>query len=224
MSHPSRSKIPTRTAPETPLTVYTPQLRARLAANLAAFERQPLSSSDLRPAAVALVVVADAAGRACVVLTKRPLTMKRHAGQYALPGGRLDEGETTTEAALRETHEEVGLSLPAESVLGALDDYPTRSGFRITPVVAWAPPHAALEPNPAEVAAIHRVPLASLLEPDVICLDEGHSPERPILSLAILGSRVFAPTAALLLQLREVALLGKSTRVARYDQPRFAWR
>lgn len=207
-----------------PTTVHTHALRERIATHLAGFGRRTLPEGDLRPAAVALVMVADDQGRACVVLTKRPLSMKRHAGQYALPNKRLDPGESSRQAALRETHEEVGLWLPPESILGCLDDYATRSGFRITPVVAWAPPDAVLIANPAEVAAIHRVPVDALLGPDTVHLDEGVDPDRPILSLAILNNRIFAPTAALLLQLGEVAILGKDTRVAAYDQPRFAWR
>lgn len=203
---------------------YDERLRARMAANLASFERREIASPALRAAAVAVVLVADDAGRACFVLTRRPMTMRRHAGQYALPGGRLDEGEDTVTAALRETHEEVDLRLEVADVLGLLDDYETRSGFCITPVVVWGGVDVKMTPNPAEVAALHRVPLAELLREDVVHLDPAADGERPVLSLGLLDNRIFAPTAALLLQLREVALLGKSTRVDGYAQPRFAWR
>jgi len=172
---------------------------------------------------VALLLVDDGGGNGCVVLTRRPASMKRHAGQYALPGGRLDGRETAIEAALRETREEVGLSRTKADVLGVLDDYPTRSGFHITPVVVWGGRGATLVANPAEVATIYRIPLADLLHPDVVQLDPVDDGP-PILSLALLNNRIFAPTAAMLLQLREVALLGKDTPVDGFGQPRFAWR
>jgi 8-oxo-dGTP pyrophosphatase MutT (NUDIX family) len=202
---------------------FSATLRARVTANLARFDRNVCDDAELRAAAVALLLVADADGRGCFVLTRRPLTMRRHAGQYALPGGRLDEGETAVQAALRETHEEVGVRLGTESVLGCLDDYATRSGFCITPVVMWGA-DAVLSPDPNEVAATYRVPLAELMHPDLVHLHSIEESDRPVLALALLGNLIFAPTAALLLQLREVALLGKDTRVDGYEQPLFAWR
>jgi 8-oxo-dGTP pyrophosphatase MutT (NUDIX family) len=103
-------------------------------------------------------------GAPSFVLTRRAAKLKAHQGQWALPGGRLDPGETPATAALRELHEEVGLELDGEAVLGLLDDYPTRSGYCITPVVVWAGAAAALAPNPDEVRA-HRVALAELSAP-----------------------------------------------------------
>lgn len=177
----------------------------------------------MRPAAVALVVLPDAFGNAGVVLTRRPLDVPRHPGQYALPGGRLEPGETPVQAATRELEEEVGLALGSGDVLGLLDDFATRSGFLITPVVLWCPEPRVLVPDPREVAEVHHVALATLLG-DIVHEDPGDDPARPILSLGLLGGRVFAPTAALLYQLRQVCLLERSTRVAHYEQPRFAWR
>lgn len=199
-------------------------LRERLRANLAAFEQLEHPPTDLRPAAVAVVLVADDAERPCFVLTRRAPELRAHGGQWALPGGRLDAEETPERAALRELREEVGLSLDDESVLGRLDDYPTRSGFVITPVVVWAGASAHLEPDPSEVAAVYRVPLAELERADVPQLRRIPESDRPVISVPLLGTHIHAPTAAILYQLREVAVWGRGTRVAHYDQPVFAWR
>jgi 8-oxo-dGTP pyrophosphatase MutT (NUDIX family) len=82
--------------------------------------------------------VAGTAGGAAVILTRRATAMRAHPGQWALPGGRLEPGESPLDGALRELHEELRLELAAEDVIGVLDDYPTRSGYVITPVVLWA--------------------------------------------------------------------------------------
>lgn len=201
-----------------------PTLRARVARHLDAFDRMSAAPEGRQQAAVALALVDDERGRGCVVLTRRPLDMPRHPGQYALPGGRMDPGESAAQTARRELAEEVGLALGADAVLGALDDFVTRSGWVITPVVLWGGPGVALAPDPREVAAVYRVPLEDLLADDVVRLDRIPESDRPVLSLGIVGTRVFAPTAAILLQLREVALHGRATRVAHYEQPLFAWR
>lgn len=179
---------------------------------------------DRRPAAVAVVVVPDAEGQAAVVLTLRASGLRRHGGQWALPGGRLDPGETPETAALRELEEEVGLNAPADHILGRLDDYPTRSGFVITPVVVWGSGAAPLRANPREVAGIHLVPFAELLDPESLVLQSIPQSDRPVLALSILNTLIYAPTAAILHQLAEVAVAGRETRVAHYEQPVFAWR
>ncbi len=183
-----------------------------------------LAPEGRKQAAVALALVDDVSGRDCVVLTRRPLVMSRHAGQFALPGGRIDPGESVEQAARRELAEEVGLVLGPDAVLGVLDDFATRSGWVITPVVLWGGPGVTLVPEPREVAEVYRVPLESLLAEDVVCLEHIPESDRPVLSLRIVDTRVFAPTAAILLQLREVALRGLATRVNHYEQPVFAWR
>lgn len=206
---------------------HGPGLRSRIARNLDRFPVRPIADTDLREAAVAIVVGPGTSDdEACILLTLRPRAIKRHSSQFALPGGRLDAGETSVAAALRELREELGLSLPPAAVLGSLDDYPTRSGFRITPVVAWCETAMALTPDPAEVDTVYRIPLGELDSPDIPILSPPAEGDRPVLSMLLpaLAREMFAPTAAILFQFREVALRGANTRVAQYDQPAFAWR
>ena len=200
-------------------------LRTHLAQNLEQFQVRTQSAGDLRRAAVAFVVVPEEDGAApCVLLTLRPVRINRHSNQYALPGGRLDEGETPEQAALRELHEELGVELPASEIIGPLDDYATRSGFLITPIVVWGGMMTQMVPDPNEVAVVHRIPFADLLDPAIPILTPSDAGEHPILSahIATLGHTVWAPTAALLYQFREVAIRGLDTRVAHFDQPAFA--
>ncbi|MEE9606686.1 MAG: CoA pyrophosphatase [Myxococcota bacterium] len=204
--------------------LFDPALRERIASHLGGFDRRPHAAEGLRAAAVALAIVAGQGSEACFVITRRAAGLRSHRGQWALPGGRLDPGETADDAALRELNEEVGLELPREAILGQLDDYPTRSGYLITPVVVWAEGAGALEPNPLEVAEAHRVPLGELEHPDVPLLRRIPESDRPVISVPLLGTLIHAPTAAILYQLREVALRGQATRVAQFDQPVFAWR
>ena len=192
--------------------------------NLAAFERRALDVDGRKPAAVALVLLADEEGRGCFLLTKRAPTLRAHTGQWALPGGRIDAGESPLEAALRELYEELGLRLGDETVLGVLDDYPTRSGFVITPVVFWAEASGPLAPNPAEVARVHHVPLEALDAPDVPRFISIPESDRPVIQLPILGALIHAPTAAVIYQMREVVSHGRSTRVDHLEQPVWAWR
>lgn len=199
-------------------------LRLRARANLAAFERRPISPDGRRPAAVAVVLLANDEGRACFLLTRRAAGLRAHATQWALPGGRIDAGETPEQAALRELWEEVGLRLREEQVLGLLDDYGTRSGYVITPVVVWGESVAALTPNPSEVASVHRVPLVDLDTPDVPRLISIPESDRPVIQLPLLSTLIYAPTAAVLYQLREVVVHGRPTRVDHLEQPVWAWR
>ena len=198
-------------------------LRARARANLAAFERRSLARDGRRPAAVALVLLDDDEGRACFLLTRRAASLHAHARQWALPGGWIDPGESAERAALRELREEVGLERDEPTVLGLLDDYGTRSGFIITPVVVWGGSGAALVANPAEVASVHRVPLADLDRHDVPRLVTIPESDRPVIQVPLLSTLVHAPTAAVLYQVREVVVHGRPTRVAHFEQPVWAW-
>jgi 8-oxo-dGTP pyrophosphatase MutT (NUDIX family) len=202
---------------------YAESLRTRLQRNLDGFDRRRHSDHHLTPASVALAIVSDEQNRACFVLTRRASKLKDHPGQWALPGGRREPGESRSEAARRECLEEVGLELGPDSQLGVLDDYPTRSGFVITPIVFWCGPTSQLTPNEAEVSAIYRVPLVDLDHADVPQLRSIPESNRPVLSVPLLGTRIHAPTAAILYQLREVAVHGRSTRVDHFEQPVWAW-
>lgn len=160
---------------------------------------------------------------AAVLLTRRALHLRNHPGQWSLPGGRIEAGESAAQAALRELDEEVGLRLDSSAVLGCLDDFATRSGFVITPVVVWAgPARDPLQPNPDEVASIHRVPVAEFMRADAPLLEAIHDSPHPVLRMPMGSGWVAAPTAALLYQFREVCIAGRSTRVAHYEQPMFA--
>jgi 8-oxo-dGTP pyrophosphatase MutT (NUDIX family) len=199
-------------------------LRARIAANLARLAPAPQPDAGLKRAAVCVIVTDAGAGEAALLLTRRAARLNTHSGQYALPGGRLDEGESPLDAARREALEEIGLGLAADAFLGRLDEYPTRSGYLITPLVAWAEAGARIAPNPAEVARVYRVPLAELARegsPQFVSIPES---DRPVIRYPILGTLVHAPTAAVLYQFMEVAVLGRQTRVAHLEQPVWAWR
>ncbi len=205
---------------------FQPVLRETITTRISGFDRHAITDPALRHAAVAIIVAAgEDATEAAVLLTRRPQHLNRHAGQYALPGGRMDAGETPEAAALRETSEELGLQLAPSAILGSLDDYATRSGFCITPVVIWGGPAFPLAPDPNEVARVFRIPLRELDAPEVPDFQPPFDGTEPIFGvpLATLGHSLHAPTAAVLYQFREVALRGLATRVAHLEQPRFAW-
>ena len=203
--------------------VFDAALRARLATNLERRTPAPLEARALKRAAVC-VIVTEGGGEAALLLTRRAAHLTTHAGQYALPGGRVDAGESALDAARREAREEIGLELPQDAFLGQLDDYPTRSGYLITPLVAWVEEGARMSPNPAEVAQIYRVTLSELGRagsPQFVAIPES---DRPVIRYPLLGTLIHAPTAAVLYQFMEVALLGRATRVAHLEQPVWAWR
>jgi mutator protein MutT len=212
--------------------------RQQLRQQLRRFDVHALSTAGRRQAAVAVAVTEAGHGAeveglprheawssaSALLLTRRASDLRAHAGQWAMPGGRIDDGETPEAAALRELQEEVGLMLDAHAVLGRLDDYATRSGYVITPVVVWAGAARDVVPNAAEVASIHRIPVAELLRADAPLLNHVKGAEHPVLRMPIGQRWIAAPTAAFLYQFREWCVLGRDTRVAHFDQPAFAWK
>lgn len=213
------------------------ELKRLIADNLACFDpvEQPLDG--LVHAAVAFTVIpcsepagienlqysTDDCEQAGFILTTRAAKLSSHAGQRAFPGGRIDPGESAEQAALRELGEEVGLELETGCILGRLDDYATRSGYVITPFVVWGGGDADLIANPAEVERIHRIPLRELFRDDAPILESIAESPHPTLKMPLGEAWFAAPSAAIAYQFREVALLGRATRVAHFEQPRFAW-
>lgn len=116
----------------------------------------------LTPAAVLVPVIARR--EPTLLFTKRNANMRRHAGQVAFPGGRLDPGEDAVRAALREAEEETALPPVHVEVVAPIDDYATGTGFRVTPVVGIIPPDLALTPHEAEVESLFEVPLDYVLD------------------------------------------------------------
>jgi len=211
---------------------------ALLRKRLCGFDVRSLPAEGRRHAAVAVAVTEQGHGAdlegfprhedwsdaPALLLTKRAADLRNHAGQWAMPGGRIDSGETPEQAALREMAEEVGLQLDDSAVLGRLDDYVTRSGYLITPVVVWAGAARDVVPNAAEVAGIHRIPFGELLRDDAPILNQVKGAEHPVLRMPIGERWIAAPTAIFLYQFRELCLLGRATRAAHFDQPAFAWK
>ncbi len=213
-------------------------LRTRIAQNLDSFSAKAETDPALRRAAVAIAVTdvgygADLEGLdnpgswsydAALLLTRRSAQLRNHPGQWAFPGGRVDAGETLVETALREMSEEINVALHEDRVLGVLDDFVTRSGFAMTPVVVWAGAGVETEANPQEVASIHRIPLQEFLRDDAPSFEHTETSEHPILRMPIGSDYIATPTAALIYQFCEVCLAGRDTRVGHYEQPTFAWR
>jgi 8-oxo-dGTP pyrophosphatase MutT (NUDIX family) len=204
---------------------FAAEFRSLMAERCRAFPRIA-HAGELTRSAVALTLTAadDGSGQTAFLLTRRAAGLRRHAGQWALPGGRCDPGESLEATALRELEEELGLRVPPEDVLGVLDDYPTRSGYAITPVVTWLQDASALRPDPGEVASVHWVRLDHIAGEDAVAFETIPESERPLIRLHLVeGHHIHAPTAAVIYQLRELAA-GRVTRVADYEQPVFAWR
>lgn len=213
-------------------------LRTLVEENLRGFAVQELSVAAQRAAAVAVAIVDEGSGaelpgfprhaawstEAALILTRRSTRLRNHAGQWALPGGRIDANETAEAAAIRELAEEVALQLDERAVLGRLDDYVTRSGFAITPVVVWAGAARELSPNPGEVESIHRIPITEFLRGDAPILEDIADRAHPVLRMPVGERWIAAPTAAILYQFREVCMAGRPTRVAHFEQPAFAWK
>lgn len=215
------------------------RLKDLIEANLHGFTRREPDGAPVRAAAAVALVIADEglgaavdglprherwSRQAAVILTRRSATLRLHAGQWALPGGRIDAGESAEQAALRELAEEVDLRLGAQAILGRLDDFVTRSGFVITPVVVWAGSAPRLVPSPHEVDSVHRIPLTEFLRADSPVLLPVEGSPHPLLRMPVGEDWIAAPTAAIVYQFCEVCLAGRHTRVAHFEQPVFAWK
>ena len=200
--------------------------RRNIAELVAAFTRASAAGAGpaLKRAAIVMALTEGEAGAGTsFLLTRRAASLRSHSAQWALPGGRCDANETQAQAALRELHEELGLDLGEGDVLGLLDDYPTRSGYLITPVVVWVSTRAALVPNPAEVASVHRIAVSDIEQEDAFSFTMIPESTRRVIRFRLRGQHIHAPTAALIYQFREV-LAGRTTRVADLEQPVFAWK
>ena len=216
----------------------TDSLRSTIARHLAGFSVNRADDTGVRAAAVAVAVTDECFGAdlegmprhaerrpgAALILTRRSSKLRSHPGQWALPGGRIDPGETPEQTALREMREEIGLDLEEGAVLGRLDDFITRSGFIMTPVVIWAGGGREFVANADEVDSIHRIPVTEFLRTDAPMLEASADGGAPVLRMPVGSTWIAAPTAAILFQFREVCLLGRDTRVAHFEQPDFAWR
>ncbi len=196
--------------------------RPAIAANLASFRRIGLARAGLKAASVAVCIVLQQ-DVLSLLITRRARNLRSHAGQWALPGGGRDAGESAEDAARRELREETGVGVAADDVLGVLDDYVSRSGYRITPVVVWGGAVSPALRGPAsEVAQIHVIPLADLdVAPRLLRIPESES---PVIRLPLLGRYLHAPTAAIVYQFCQVALHGRTIRVSHFEQPVFAWK
>ncbi len=196
--------------------------RETISANLAVFRRSESDRADLRQASVALCLLTAPSGLA-LLITRRARSLRSHAGQWALPGGRRDPGESAEDTALRELHEETGLLLSADAILGLLDDFVTRSGYVMTPVVVWGGiPPPLLAGAASEVCRVYQIPLADLdVEPELLTIPES---DAPVIRLPLLDRFVHAPTAAIIYQFCQVALHGAERRVAHFDAPSHLWR
>lgn len=206
-----------------PTHAFDAALRTRLRDHLRDHERVTLDEPDLRHAAVAITVVAGENG-AGFVLTRRDAGLRAHAHQYALPGGRIDPGETPDQTACRELEEEVALDAAGSTVLGQLDDYRTRSGYIITPVVIWRDDASDMAPQPGEVDSIFVIDLEELERPDSPRWVEIEESDRKVLQLPLRNRLIHAPTGAVLYQFREVALHGRTVRLDAVEEPVWAWR
>jgi 8-oxo-dGTP pyrophosphatase MutT (NUDIX family) len=168
----------------------------------------------ITPAAV-LVAIVDRP-EPSVILTLRPETMRKHAGQISFPGGRIDPGDDgPIAAALREAEEEIGLPPARVEVIGLADRYRTVTGFEVTPVLAIVPPDLPLVPHPGEVAALFEAPLRHIFDPrhQQVRRAVWRGRERTYYEIEWEERRIWGATAAMIVNLsRRLAPTGDSHR------------
>lgn len=139
-----------------------------------------------------------------VILTQRPTTMRKHAGQVAFPGGRVDESDASLiAAALREAEEEVAMPAGEVSIIGVTDCYKTITGYLITPVIGVISADLQLIANDDEVALIFEAPLAFLLDPANHAQQnvDWHGTARQYYEITWENHRIWGATAAMIVNL-----------------------
>jgi 8-oxo-dGTP pyrophosphatase MutT (NUDIX family) len=171
--------------------------------------------------------IADPAGwsrEAALILTRRASSLRDHPGQWALPGGRVDAGESAEETALRELAEEVGLALDPAAVLGRLGRLRHPVGLRDHARGRLGRGGANARRQPGRGGKHHRIPVREFMRSDAPLLERIADSEHPVLRMPVGSSWIAAPTAAVLYQFRELCIAGRSTRVNHFEQPLFARR
>lgn len=208
----------------TPDLTFSEDLRKRIASNLKNHPTITHERVDLRRAAVAVAVAPQENGQSGFILTRRSRNLQTHSHQYALPGGKIDVGETQEQTVLREVHEEIGIRAETNVILGYLDDYVTRSGFIITPIVLWIPDLQNLKPEPGEVDEIFIIGFDELFRPDSPRWVKIPESKKLVLQLPLRNRLIHAPTAALIYQFREIGIQGNLIRTDEIEEPVWAWR
>lgn len=208
----------------TPDLSFHVNLRQQVQNNLDSHPRIDVENQSLRKASVGIILVEAQEGKAGFILTRRSRGLRNHSHQYALPGGRIDPGETREETVLREVREEIGISASRNEIIGCLDEYETRSGFSITPIILWVEDLSTMAPEPNEVDEILIIDLAELFRSDSPRWVEINESDKQVLQLPIRNRLIHAPTAALLYQFREVGITGNLLRTDHIEEPVWAWK
>ncbi len=199
------------------------ELHPILAERLSGWSRRPATGDASSRRAVVAITIYEMAGRTHFLMIKRA-SRYSNPGQWALPGGRMDDGETIAETARRELQEETGLAAGPDDVVGLLDDFMSSRGTIITPVVALLYGQQAPRRSPNEIASLHPLPLTRLTAAGVPRWRRSPG-SADLLQLPLRHDMVVhAPTGAILFQFAEVALMGRAVRVSGLAEPGFTAR